>query len=409
MDHLFSRLHWRIALLVLAAALGYFVDVYDLLLFSVVRNASLKTLGVPDAESLTVGLRLLNIQMAGLLLGGFLWGMIGDKRGRLSVLFGSIVLYSIANFVNAFVTTIGQYEVCRFFAGIGLAGELGAGVALVSEIMSAHMRGIGTMVIAAVGLLGAVMAGIIGQTFAWQTAFMIGGVMGFVLLFLRIGAYESGLFAKVKSLGVSRGNLGKLFWPPTRLWKFILCILIALPAWYCIGILITGAPEFGTTLGLTQAPSAGTAVLVCYVALSVGDVACSGLSQLLRSRKLAFGIFHVISLLSIVIFLFLPPVTLFGFYARCALVGFGVGYWALFVTNAAEQFGTNLRASATTTVPNLVRGSLVLITAVFSALKPGYGLIGSAAIVGIGTVLIAFGSLFFTRERFGADLDFVEH
>lgn len=409
MNHHHSDRSFRTILLIVIAALGYFVDIYDLLLFSVIRKPSLVALGVPDDQSLSVGLHLLNVQMIGLLIGGFLWGVLGDKKGRLSVLFGSIVLYSLANFGNAFVHSIDQYAFVRFIAGIGLAGELGAGIAIVSETMSAHMRGIGTMFVAAVGLLGAVAASLVGAHFDWRTAFIIGGVLGFLLLLLRIGAFESGLYVQMTSEKVHRGNLLQLLSPFKRFSRFLKCILIALPAWYVIGILVTGAPEFGKALGVSTVPVAGTAVMISYIALSIGDVACSVLSQILRSRKIAIGVFHIFTLFSVLLYLYVPPATLTGFYVRCALIGFGVGFWSLFVMNASEQFGTNLRATVTTAVPNLVRGSLVPISFIFISLKPSIGIIHSAGLVGIVTIVIAFIALLLTEERFGHSLDFMEH
>ena len=398
----------KILSVILVSALGYFVDIYDLLLFSVVRQKSLQDMGIAAEQSLSAGIYLLNCQVAGLLIGGILWGIYADKKGRLSVLFGSIILYSVANFLNAFVMTLDQYAALRFVAGLGLAGELGAGITLVSEAMSPQKRGIGTMLVAALGLLGAVFAGYIGLHYEWRTAFVIGGLMGFALLILRIGVFESGLFEKLKDKHVKRGDFFQLF----RSWKifakYMRCILVGLPAYFVIGILITGAPEFGKELGLATTPSAAVAVMLSYIGLSLGDVTCSALSQLLQKRRQAIATFQVLFLITATVFLYAPIVTIEGFYLRCFLVGFGLGAWALFVTNASEQFGTNLRGTVTTTVPNFIRGSFILISFSFTHLKPYLGLIHAASVVGGATLIIAAFALYYSDETFGRDLDFIE-
>ena len=395
--------------LIAVSALGYFVDVYDLIIFSVVRKASLAGLGVPEADLLSVGLFLLNLQIAGVLLGGFLWGVLGDKLGRLSVLFGSIILYSLANILNAYVNTLWQYEVLRFVAGVGLAGELGAGVTIVSEVLPSRLRGYGTMLIASVGLLGAVVASECGIHFAWRTTYLIGGIMGFALLILRIGVAESPLFKQIVQARVQRGSLRMLLTSADRLRRYFLCILAGLPLYFVIGILITASPEVGKSLGLPQAPVAAVAVMVAYIAMSIGDVVCSSLSQLLRSRRKAIITFHLFTAVSIGLYLFLRPDDLHAFYWRCAFLGFGIGFWALVVTNAAEQFGTNLRATVTTTVPNLIRGMLIPITWLFDLLKKSYGIVESSAIIGYGCVAIAIIACLLMTETFGKDLDFTEN
>ncbi len=397
-----------VALLVIAAALGYFVDIYDLLIFSVVRKSSLASFGILDANSLSTGLLLYNIQMAGVLVGGFFWGLLGDKRGRLSVLFGSITVYALANAANAFAQNIPQYEMLRFLAGFGLAGELGAGVTLVSEVLPPGKRGYGTMLIAAIGLFGAVVASWVGAHCPWRTAYLIGGIMGAVLLALRLGIHESGVFTKTLNQDVSRGDIRLLLATPERFARYVWCALLGTPAYFVIGILISGAPEIGRALGLAQAPTVAMAVTVSYIALAVGDIACNMLSQVLRSRRKALLAFHLFTLAAVGLYLFVKPTDLFGFYVRCALVGFGTGYWALLVTNAAEQFGTNLRATVTTTVPNLVRGLLIPMTWAWEPLKRGLGLVPSLAVLGTACVAIALVSCLALRETFGRELDFLE-
>lgn len=395
-------------LLTAVAALGYFVDVYDLIIFSVVRKASLQGIGVPDESMLSVGLELLNWQVAGVLLGGLLWGVFGDKKGRLSVLFGSIILYSVANLLNAYVTEVWQYKALRFIAGFGLAGELGAGITLVSEVVSKERRGIATMWIAAIGLLGAVLASEVGIHCDWRTSYIVGGIMGLCLLVLRLGTFESSLFEKLRNSPVQRGNLLMLVSSPQRLFRYIMCILAGAPLYFVIGILITLSPEFGKHEGLNPVPVAGVSVMVGYIAMSIGDIGCSALSQIMKSRRAAMAAFHFIGLAACLIFVFVPATTLTIFYAKIALLGFSIGFWAVLNTNAAEQFGTNLRASVATSVPNFVRALLIPISAVFEPLKANWGLENATVTVGVATVLVALFATWQLKESFGRNLDFNE-
>jgi len=393
---------------VLLAALGYFVDIYDLILFSIVRVPSLKDIGVPPEQLLDTGLLLINMQMGGMLLGGLLWGILGDKKGRLSVLFGSIAMYSIANAANGFVTSVPQYAVLRFIAGIGLAGELGAGITLVCELMPKETRGYGTMVVAGVGIAGGVVAGLVGDAFGWRWAYFIGGGMGLALLTLRIGVFESGIFDKVKHSDVKRGDFFMLLSSRERVVKYLCCILLGVPIWFVIGILATFAPEFGKALEMPELPTGSRAVMWLYAGCALGDFASGGLSQLLRSRRKAALVFVLATAASCAVYLNLSGATLGAFYATCGALGFFSGYWAIFVTIASEQFGTNIRATATTTVPNFVRGSLVAVSALFQFLKPSYGILDAAAITGTLCFALALFALAGLRETFGKDLDYCE-
>jgi putative MFS transporter len=392
---------------VLVAALGYFVDIYDLILFSIVRVKSLVSIGVPASQLLDTGALLLNMQMGGMLLGGLLWGILGDRRGRLSVLFGSIALYSAANIANAFVGSVGAYAALRLIAGIGLAGELGAGITLVSEIMSRESRGYGTTIVAAVGITGAVAAALVGDFFDWRIAYIVGGVMGIALLLLRIGVFESGMFQQVKASDVSRGNFFTLFAERRRAIKYVSVILIGVPIWYVVGILVTFSPEFGAAMGMTPPPNAGRAVMFTYIGLAVGDLASGWLSQILQSRKRVVLLFLTLTTLCVATYFF-GPRTLTTFYVLCAAMGFATGYWAVFVTIASEQFGTNIRATATTTVPNFVRGAVVLLTLSFQALRAPLGTRGSGMIIGAVTLALAFLALRGLEETCGKDLDYIE-
>ncbi len=397
-----------LSLPVIVAALGYFVDIYDLLLFSIVRRASLIDLGVPEDQLFSQGEFLLNVQMTGLLVGGVVWGIMGDKRGRLSVLFGSILLYSLANIANGFATSVTQYAILRFIAGIGLAGELGAGVTLVSETLPSHLRGYGTTIIATVGLMGAILANIIASHFAWTTAYFIGGGLGILLLLARVSVFESGVFLKTREKNIERGNFFQLFKNSTRFKKFAGCIFIGLPIWFCIGILITFSPEFARELNVVGTITAGNAVMFSYIGLAVGDMLSGLSSQLVKSRKKIVAIFITLTLLCICYYLFLPSKTTSGFYTACFFLGVGIGYWALFVTIAAEQFGTNLRSTVATAVPNIIRGTVVPLTLSFKLLRGHVGIIPGALIVGVVTIVIAFIALRVIDETYGRDMNFEE-
>ncbi len=396
-----------ISIPVIVAALGYFVDIYDLLLFSIIRVKSLKGIGLTDALCDTEGKFIISIQMYGLLLGGILWGVLGDKKGRLSVLFGSIILYSLANIANGFVHTVNEYALARFIAGIGLAGELGAGITLVSELISKEERGKATSIVAGVGLTGAVAAYFVAHSFDWRICYYVGGGLGLCLLLLRISVFESGMYKNIQHANVQKGNFLMFFNNGRRFKKYLLAILIGLPTWYVIGILITFSKEFGEHFGI-KGVDPGKAIMLAYVAISIGDLLIGFISNWLRSRKKALFIFYALTVLGIVLYFYQQGGTLTGMYLICMLMGFGTGFWALFVTMAAEHFGTNLRATAATTVPNMVRGSLPLIIILFKSLNPGFGYITAGAITGIIVMVISSTAVFMTDETFGKDLDFIE-
>lgn len=397
----------NVVFLVLVASLGYFVDIYDLVIFSIVRIKSLQDIGVPADRIEIEGNYVINMQMFGLLLGGIIWGVIGDKLGRIKVLFGSIFLYSAANIINGWVKDVDSYAIVRFVAGIGLAGELGAGITLVSETLSKERRGYGTTIVAVIGLLGAVAAGIAGQ-FDWRIAYFIGGGLGILLLLLRVGTFESGMFKNISDKDVSKGNLLMLFNNPKRFLKYLYCILIGAPLWFVVGVLVTKAPEFGIALGATETLSAGTGIMYTYVGISVGGVFAGLLAQYTRSRKNTMFIFLLLSVISTMFYLSAKGVTPNQFIWLCFFMGFGVGYWATFVTIASEQFGTNIRSTVTTTVPNFVRGSLIPINFIFTLLMGHFGRINAGYIV---MVVLTGISLFATsqlQETFEKDLDYIE-
>jgi MFS family permease len=393
---------------VMVAALGYLVDMYDLFLFSIVRVPSLKAIGFAGDDLLSNGVLLLNVQMAGLLLGGIFWGILGDKRGRLSVLFGSIIIYSLANIANGFVQTIDQYIILRFIAGVGLAGELGAGITLVAETLPKEIRGYGTTLVATMGVLGAILAYFITDLTDWRVSYFIGGGLGLLLLVLRMKVFESGMFKSIKERKIQKGNMLMLFNSRQRFAKYFKCILVGLPIWFVVGILITFSPEFGKALGIDQPVEAGKAVMFAFSGQVAGDIVSGFISQYFKSRKKAILVFLVLSSLFILAYLLVPAKQLFAFYAICACLGFANGYWTLFITISAELFGINLRSTVATTAPNFVRGAIIPLTAIFIWLKPQVGIINSALAVGLGTLLIAFLALWFLDETFSKDLNYIE-
>lgn len=400
---------------VIVAALGYFVDIYDLLLFTIVREPSLKGIGVVMTDKVAVlaaSTKIINWQMVGLLIGGIVWGIMGDRKGRLSVLFGSIALYSIANFVTGFVATVPQYALARFVAGIGLAGELGAGITLVSELLPKDKRGIGTSLVAGLGLFGAVFAYYTFHfTQDWRLCYKIGGGLGIGLLLLRISVAESGMFNTAKQHNVSRGNFLMFFTNRTRFRKYILAILIGLPTWFVIGVLVNLSNRFANEFYGANKIESGKAIMYAYAAIAVGDILVGLLSQYFKSRKKALFSFYILTIVGLALFFSPLNNSDTAMYAICALLGFSTGFWAIFVTMGAEQFGTNLRATAATTIPNIVRGALPLINMLFVDLFQktyGWNMWKSGVITGSIVLVITFVAFYFTEETFHKDLDYLE-
>jgi len=403
-----STLKQVFGLPVLVAALGYMVDMYDLFLFSIVRVPSLKAIGIPEERLLDDGIFLLNLQMAGLLVGGIVWGILGDKRGRLSVLFGSILIYSLANIGNGLVATLPQYAILRFVAGFGLAGELGAGITLVTEVLPKAIRGFGTTLVATMGVLGAISAYFITYLFEWRMSYFIGGGLGLILLILRISVLESGMYAKLKGRNISKGNIRMLFGTKERILKYINSILIGLPIWFVVGILVTFSPEFGKALGLSAPVEAGKAVMLAFSGQVAGDLVSGFLSQYMQSRKVVIRLFVLLSLGLVLIYLLAPVSDTFFFYVIITMLGFCNGYWTLFITVAAELFGTNLRATVATTVPNFVRGATIPLTALFTLGRPYFGTVYSALATGLVAFAISLLALRTLEETFTKELDYAE-
>lgn len=403
--------------LLAVTSLGYFVDGYDLVIFSVVRKASILALGLATTEDQvkSVGLALENWQSAGLLLGGILWGILGDRIGRVKILYGSIAIYSLANLTNGFLTAswghvYEWYAAMRFLSGLGLAGELGAGITLASETMKVGKRGYGTMTIAAIGLLGFVTAGWLGSlnVFKWNILFIIGGIAGFVLMLFRVGVYESSVFLKQRTATVSRGSFFALFTDGVRFCKFMLCILVGLPMFFVIGLPIKFASNMAKAFGI-EGVSVSTALVMFYLALAVGDVLCISLSQWLKSRKQPLLLFNVLNLLVVLFFVFVPPRSAWQYhYLYCPLLGLSVGYWAMLTTNAAEQFGTNLRATVAVSVPNFIRASFIPIALLFTEVEPQIGTKFTAVAIGVACSIIGIISAIFTQETFHKDLNYAE-
>jgi MFS family permease len=399
-------------LAVIVAALGYFVDIYDLLLFTIVREPSLIGINIGDADIMAASMKIINWQMVGLLIGGVLWGVMGDKRGRLSVLFGSILLYSVANFATGYVQTVDQYAWLRFIAGIGLAGELGAGITLVSELMPQKSRGVVTSFVAGVGLFGAVFAYFIYKaTNDWRLCYKIGGILGIFLLVLRIKVSESSIFKNLESKHVSKGNLLMFFNKRSRFKKYILAILIGLPTWFVIGIMLNLSNRFAKDLYGENSIDSGASIMYGYIGIALGDIVVGLVSQHFKSRKKALYIFYAMTILGIVYFFSPLNNNDFSMYAVSMYLGFSTGFWAIFVTMGAEHFGTNLRATAATTIPNVVRGALPLMNLLFKDYFQAnlqWTMLQSAMVTGAIVMAISVVALIFTEETFHKDLDFIE-
>jgi len=395
---------------VIVAALGYFVDIYDLLLFSITRVESLTSLGLSEQQRLSQGESIIMWQMFGLLIGGIIWGVMGDKKGRLSVLFGSIILYSLANIANGFIQTADQFKLVRFIAGIGLAGELGAGITLVSELTPKNKRGIATSLVAGIGLTGAVVAFVMKQNFDWRTCYFIGGGLGMLLLLLRISVFESGMFNDLKKTNVQRGNFFMLFNTKKRLKKYVCSILIGLPTWFVIGVLVSFSSEFGQQMGIVEKIDPGKAIMYAYAAISIGDVLIGFISQKFKSRKKALYLFYFITAIFMVLFFTTQwNGSANRMYWICAGLGFGTGFWAIFVTMGAEQFGTNIRATAATTIPNMVRGMLtIMILPMFKLFRGVTDYVTGGWITAIIIMLVTVLAAIFTEETFHKDLNYVE-
>ena len=407
--------------LVIVAALGYFVDIYDLLLFGVERKESLNEIlriQFPNINPNDIidknreyGKILLNWQMGGMLLGGIFWGILGDKKGRLSVLFGSILTYSIANILNGMVNSIEQYAALRFVSGFGLAGELGAGITLVSETMSKEKRGIGTMIVATIGVFGAVVAGFMGDVIQnWRHSFYIGGAMGLFLLILRIGVAESGMFSSLKKENISRGNFLMIFSSKQRMKKYFSIIFVAVPVWYVMGTLVLFSPELSIELGLPKdAVSSGKAIMYAYAGITVGDLVSGLISHLLKSRKKALLVFLLLTVAGCIFYFLFGGISVTVFYSIIGFIGFATGYWAVFISTASELFGTNVRSTVTTTAPNFVRASTILISGLLSLISLLFkNHLTAIQVTGIIVLTLAFVSLYQLEETFGKDLDYTE-
>lgn len=408
MEHSLNQTNRNTIIIIIVASLGYFVDIYDLVIFSIVRIQSFTDIGIHPQNMRLDGEYVLNMQMGGLLIGGIIWGIIGDKFGRLKVLFGSILLYSFANFANAFVHDLHTYAIIRFIAGFGLAGELGAGVTLVSEAMHRTKRGYGTMIIATIGVLGAIVAFYVAENFAWRNAYMVGGGLGILLLFLRIGTFESKMYHKQTPTNIKKGDIRMLFNNRKRFLKYLYCLMIGLPTWFVVGILITQAPEFGVKLGANEHISAAEGILFSYIGISIGDLLAGLFAQMFKSRKLTMFIFQIATVLGTFYYLNSTGITPDKFKWIAFILGLSVGYWATFVTIASEQFGTNIRATVTTTAPNFVRGALIPITFVFEFFVSKFNLISASYIMIGGLTLLSLFALSRLKETFDKDLDYVE-
>lgn len=395
---------------VIVGALGYFVDVYDLILFTILRIPSLHDLGYTGDAALSNGAMLLNVQMIGMLVGGIFFGILGDRFGRVALLFGSIFIYSIANIANGFVHSIETYALWRFIAGFGLAGELGGGITLVTEVLPQALRGYGTTLISTVGVFGAVIGGLVAQKVHWTTAYFIGGGLGLVLLVLRLSVAESGMFKQLRTgnTHVSRGNFLMLFTDAVRFMKYLRCILVGFPLWCIVGVLVAFSPEIGKALNIQGEIKVAQCIAFCYLGITFGGFASGFFSQILGSRRKVLYAFLLFTTATMIAYFLTSGQSVGTFYLVILLMGVGVGYWTIFATIAAEQFGTNIRATVATTVPNFVRGSTVLFTWGFTRLKLHHGPIVAAELVAAAAMLIAFWAVTGLAETYDKNLDYLE-
>ena len=394
---------------VIVSSLGYFVDVFDILLFSIVRKPSLASLGLTPEQIRVDGELLLSVQMIGLVIGGLLFGVIGDRKGRLSVLFVSIITYSLANILNGFVTNFGQYAVLRFISGIGLAGELGAGITLVSELLPKEKRGLSSAFIGAFGFLGAILAFFVTEIFGWRECYFIGGGMGLLLLFGRVNVHESMVFKKMSTKVVSKGNILLFLKNRERGLRYLKCILIGIPSWYVVGIFVTFADEFAKRFEI-EGITTGKAILYTYSGLIVGDLTAALLSRALHSRKKPILLYYMFTTLVLFLFFYLKGgQTSESMYLFYSLMGFEIGYSIINVTIAAEQFGTNLRASAAISVPNMIRGSVPLLLLLFTLLREIFGdYLRGAWVTGLVILGLGLWAIISIQESYENELDFIE-
>ncbi len=399
-------------LAVIVASLGYFVDMYDLLLFTIVKRPSLLAVGSTDNSILHDSILVMNWQMIGLLIGGIIWGVLGDKKGRLSILFGSILLYSVANFLTAYIQTVDQYIICRFIAGIGLAGELGAGITLVSELMPKSKRGIGTSMVAGFGITGVIAAYFTYQiTTDWRLCYQVGGVLGLLLLFMRISLAESGMFKDLKHQNASRGNFLMFFSDWKRFRKYSTAIILGFPTWCIVGILVTQSDRFAKAMFGSTDFNSGRAVMLAYAGIALGDFVAGFICQYFKSRKKGLLLYYAFCAVSILLFFSDFNNSNSSMLVICGLLGFSTGFWIIFITMGAEQFGTNLRATATTTIPNMVRGALPLINMMFLNLfqnEMGLTIIKSGIYTTSIVLFITLIALYYTEETYHKDLNYIE-
>ncbi len=398
----------HIRLAIIASSLGFFVDLYDIIILSIVRSKSLLELGIAEADLLSKGVLLINIQMVGMLIGGFIWGIIGDKFGRLSVLFGSIILYSTATFANAYAPTFEVYLILRFLAGLGLAGELGAAITLVTEQMPQKYRGLGPAIIGGSGMLGAIFGAYIGGKYSWQFTYQLGGGLGFVLLILRLGVLESGLFNQMKEKTSNKGNLRLLFKNKTNVLKYVSICVLGFPVWYVNGVIMTFTPEIAKAWGMSPSPTVSAVFTYYFIGLTFGDLTGGFVSQYLQSRKKAIRLYLSMYAMAAAVFFFLGNMSLSMYYGLLLFLGFCVGYSIVLLTLAAEQYGTNIRATVTTSSLNILRATVIPQTLLFGFLSPYIGIVQAAMVVGIMAVLLAFWGLRNLDETFHKDLNYTE-
>lgn len=391
---------------VIVTALGYFIDLFDYYVFLVTRQKVLTDFGFSGSQLMETGLYMVNLQFAGLLVGGVIFGVLGDKIGRKQSLLGSILLYSIATLASGMTHNIDVFAALRFIAGIGIAGEVGVGVTMVSETMDKNRRGLGVTAFIGVGLLGVVAAALMSELLHWRTCYIIGGLAGLLLLVTRIWVMEPQMFTDLNK-SVKRGSFRVLFASPDGVRRYVLCILLAVPVFFGVSIIATLSPELSIALGASPPASVSTTMIIAYTMMVIGEIVIGLLSQRLKSRKKVIALFLVLMAITLGVGFHNGALDATGYYILAGVVGFFMGYWVNFIALSAEQFGTNVRSLAANTIPNFTRGTTIAINMAFLALKDD-GVVYAASIVGFTVIVIALLALWKLPETFGKDLDYTE-
>jgi MFS transporter, putative metabolite:H+ symporter len=381
---------------------GYFIDIFDLVLFSTLRISSFEELKITDPTYWTVV--FFNLQMTGILVGGIFWGKMADIKGRSWSFMGTILVFSIANIINGLTSSLTVYGICRFIAGFGLAGEMGSGIALICEKVPDEKRSLYLGFVSSLGCIGAVLSGWLGDIVYWRYLFIGSGFAGILLTLLRKNLLEPDLFRKTATLNIPRGQWKTLFQSPPDLIRFILLIFLGIPMWYIIGILWSFSTEMTSTIGLNIFTS-GQAILWGYVGVWMGDMLMPFVSQFLKSRIFTIQICLIMMLLGVIYLFQFQPHSLLSFQLTHIFLGFTIGYWAVYATLCGESFGTNIRALTSTSLPSLIRFSSIPMMIIYQYGRDENEL-NIALGMGLTVLCISMITTYFIKDTFQKDIDF---